>query len=327
MTTTDIEQLHKLMEDALPELEALIGWQPGYDALHAAPAIARTPEEASRLVFNPFCIHNLARTVAKTPPPPAKEGEAPKKIGVCVKGCDSRSIIALIQEGFLKREQLYIIGIPCKGTIDLRRLMKLAGEDLRAGVKSARIEGDSLVVEGAKGSRSFPLEKVLARRCMRCKYPNPVIYDVMAGDPVIPRASEEEAHKDVDAVENLPVAERLAFWQGELDRCIRCYACRNACPLCMCQDRCIAETRDPKWLPQYMGLSEKFIFHFIHAMHLAGRCTECGECERVCPQEIPVTLIKEKLNRITKELLDYEAGVSTEAVPPFLTFNPEELGI
>ena len=65
----------------------------------------------------------------------------------------------------------------------------------------------------------------------------------------------------------------------------------------------------------------------IHAFHLAGRCTGCGECERVCPMEIPVALVKEKLNQIVKELLDYEAGLDPEAKPPLMTFDPSELGV
>jgi L-lactate utilization protein LutB len=76
-----------------------------------------------------------------------------------------------------------------------------------------------------------------------------------------------------------------------------------------------------------MGIPEKFLFHFIHAMHLAGRCTECGECERVCPMEIPVTLMKEKLNKIMEEMLGYVAGLDPTAIPPLLTFNPSETGV
>ncbi|HNQ64322.1 MAG TPA: 4Fe-4S dicluster domain-containing protein, partial [Syntrophorhabdaceae bacterium] len=116
-------------------------------------------------------------------------------------------------------------------------------------------------------------------------------------------------------------------WEGEFDRCIRCYACRNACPMCVCQDSCIAETRDPHWISQRATLSEKFMFHMIHALHLAGRCVECGECERVCPMNIPVNKLKRKINLDMKELYNYEPGVNPEDKPPMYTFNVDEVTI
>jgi ferredoxin len=194
-------------------------------------------------------------------------------------------------------------------------------------VRDARVEGDRFILEGLGTVHELRLEEVLARRCLRCRHPNPVIHDVLVGEPVEPRVTIDDAYRDVDALEGKTVGERLSFWQSEIDRCMRCYACRNACPLCVCQDRCIVEARDPKWLTQRMGTAEKFLFHCIHAQHLAGRCTECGECERVCPMEIPVTLMKEKLNKTLKELLNYEGGLDLEALPPLLTFDPGETGI
>jgi L-lactate utilization protein LutB len=112
-----------------------------------------------------------------------------------------------------------------------------------------------------------------------------------------------------------------------MDRCIRCYACRNACPMCVCRDHCIADTRDPHWLSQETDVQQKWMFQLIHAMHLAGRCTECGECERACPMNIPILSLRQKLNREIKELFDYEAGVDPEGVPPLLTFKVEEANI
>jgi Na+-translocating ferredoxin:NAD+ oxidoreductase RnfC subunit len=97
--------------------------------------------------------------------------------------------------------------------------------------------------------------------------------------------------------------------------------------MCVCQDSCIAETRDPHWITQKASLDEKLMFHMIHALHLAGRCVECGECERVCPMEIPVAKLKKKINKEMKDLFDYTPGVNPEDKPPMYTFNVDEAKI
>jgi ferredoxin len=322
VNTSILSELKKQAQQAWPELDLLIGWETGYDTLHTTPVFIKDSSEIQRLVWNPFCAQNLAGYLVKSPIVP--RGEGSKKIGICVKGCDSRSVVALIQEKLVARDMLFIFGIPCRGVIDLRKLIP---NQTGAKILSVRLTDDQVEVEHSKGLQHLAFADVLMRKCKRCRYPDPVIHDVLLGESVLPRIESHELYQDVAAIERLSLQERLAFWQTELDRCLRCYACRNACPLCVCQDRCIAETRDPKWLTQYMNLPEKFMFHFIHALHLAGRCTECGECERVCPMEIPVSLIKEELNKITKELLDFEAGLDLEGVPPLLTFSPAETGI
>lgn len=305
------------------DLEVVLGWEMGYDALHATPAFIRQASELGRLIWTPLCSPNLSGYLVK--PPNTGSLQDAKKIGICVKGCDSRSVVALIQEKFISRERLFIVGIPCRGTVDLRRLMRL-----KPGLKEIRllsIEGDALMVETAGATERCALNDVLFRKCLQCRHPNPVIYDELIGEPVPVRGLADQPFPFVDKLQTCSLEERRAFWETEFDRCIRCYACRNACPLCVCQDGCIAETRTPKWLTQKERLSEKFFFHMIHAFHLAGRCTGCGECERVCPMEIPVALVKEKLNQIVIELLAYEAGLDPEAKPPLLTFDPSELGI
>jgi formate dehydrogenase (coenzyme F420) beta subunit len=319
---SDTEKIHKRVEAALPGLDVVIGWGAAYDPLRTTPVFTRKAEEIARLVWSPFCTQNLAGYLVKEPA--VKSSDPAKKIGILVKGCDSRSLVALIQEKFITRDQIHIFGISCTGTIDWRKVMNMAP---LADIKKTRVEGERLMVEDATGSHEFKLEEVLLRKCLKCEHPNPVIYDELITDPVSPRVVSKAADKDIDALEAKSLEERLAFWQAELGKCMRCYACRNACPLCVCQDKCIAESREPRWLPQYMHMSEKYLFHFIHALHLAGRCTGCGECERACPMEIPVTLIKEKLNQITREILVYEAGLDPEAVPPLLTYDPSDTGL
>jgi formate dehydrogenase subunit beta len=322
VTQADMTHLHKLVEDAFPELDVVLGWGAGEDPIRTSPVFVRGVESISRLTWSPFCAQNLSGYLVKTPG--LQPGDSKKKIGVCVKGCDSRSLVALIQEKLIARDKLHIFGIPCNGIVDWRRVSRHTGT---SSVKSAQMDGDSLVVEDANGTHKLAVNDVLARKCLRCRYPNPVIHDVLIGRETEPRRVPPNDRGSVEELEEKSLDERLAFWQSELNRCMRCYACRNACPLCVCQDRCIAEARDPKWLTQRVDLPEKFLFHFIHTLHLAGRCTECGECERVCPMEIPVTLMREKAGRIVKEMLSYEAGLDPDGIPPLLTFDPSETGI
>lgn len=317
------KELAERFEKVFDGLEVVLGWEMGYDSLYATPAFIRQAAALERLIWNPLCSQNLSGYLVNTLT--ADLPQDAKKIGICVKGCDSRSLTALIQEKFISRERLFIVGIPCRGIVDLRRLMRL-----KPGLKEIRllsIDGDELMAETAGATEHLALNDVLSRKCLQCRHPNPVIYDELMGEPVPVRTTANQPFPFVDKLQTCSLEERRAFWETEFDRCIRCYACRNACPLCVCQDGCIAETRTPKWLTQKDRLSEKFFFHMIHAFHLAGRCTGCGECERVCPMEIPVTLVKEKLNQIVKDLLAYEAGLDPEAKPPLLTFDPSELGI
>ena len=117
----------------------------------------------------------------------------------------------------------------------------------------------------------------------------------------------------VEELEAMSPEERFAFWQGELSRCIRCNACRNACPACSCL-KCVFDSNkfDSAQKANVDSFEEK-MFHIIRAFHVAGRCTDCGECSRVCPQGIPLHLFNRKFIKDINEFYgDFQAGEDTE---------------
>jgi L-lactate utilization protein LutB len=121
--------------------------------------------------------------------------------------------------------------------------------------------------------------------------------------------------KDVKAIENKSPDEKRRFFTQLISSCIRCYACRNACPLCYCPTCFVDESR-PQWVGKSSDPVDTMTFHFLRAYHCAGRCTDCGACERVCPVGISMRQFTKKLNKDAFDLFGWEAGISKDQRPP-----------
>lgn len=308
------QKLKEIIKQVLPDVETVICWQEGYDKLNVTPIFITSPEQVDQVVWNPLCAQNLASYL------PSQK----KKVAVAVKGCDSRTIVQYMQEGLIDRNNVVIIGIPCKGTVSKKKVQKAIGNE---PVEDVTFTDGSIKVKTPSGEKTLALADVCPTKCTSCQFPTPIVYDQLTGDAIKSDKPPESVYADVTELEGKTLEERKAYFASQFDKCIRCYACRNACPMCVCQDSCIAETRDPHWITQRNSLDEKVMFHMIHALHLAGRCVECGECERVCPMEIPVAKLKKKINKEMKDLFDYTPGVNPEDKPPMYTFNVDEAKI
>ena len=309
-----------IREELAGGLEMVIGWKQGYDALHNTPLFMHSPQDVEKLVWGPLNTHNPATYL------PALRG---KKVGVVVKGCDSRSVVELLQEKLIDRENIVVFGMPCSGVADLSKVGRaLASEGASMGrVESVETVGDGInVIVDGKVLR-LAMEDVAADKCLHCKFPGGVIADHFIGAKAPLAASANGRYPDLAALDAMSLSERMAFWRFHMERCIRCHACRNACPMCVCRDHCIAHSRDPYWISQEDSVSEKLMFQIVHALHLSGRCTECGECQRACPMDIPVAALKRQMNRVIWELFEYQAGTDPDAVPPLLAFEMEEKNI
>jgi len=300
------KEARRLLADG--SVQVVIGFADGTLPMRAAPFFARKPEDTERLIWGPFCENNLARYLREC------KG---KKAAIVAKGCDTRSIVALMAEHQLERDQVYIIGVPCEGMIDRRIVARrVPGE-----VLAAREEGAELVVEGQGFALRLPRSEVLYRSCAACLHPNPVLSDVLLGEPVETWSQDPYAY--VREVESKSPEERSAYFSAEAARCIRCYACRQACPMCYCEE-CFVDHTAPRWIESGVTPAGLQGWQIGRAYHLTGRCVDCGACERACPEEIDLVYLNGKLNKDVRELYGFETGVKPDELPPLAVFLPDE---
>jgi formate dehydrogenase subunit beta len=305
-----IDTIRKIAEKILNEgtVDMVIGFRKGTMPLMNEPHFVKKPADVNNLVWDSNCGINLANYLT----------DRKEKIGIVAKGCDSRNIVTHIIENKIKREQLYIIGVPCQGMIDRRKIAQMDEVEIENVVE----EADKIIVNGGGIEKSLKKAEVLQENCAICLHRNPVEYDEMAADPV-EEQKDVDRYEDIRRIEAMSPEEKFEYFDDLLADCIRCYACRNACPLCYCPTCFVDESR-PQWVGKSQDPIDVRTFHFLRAYHCAGRCTDCGACERACPVGIRVRLFTKKLEKDCVELFNWEAGLSLEERPPLDTYKPED---
>jgi ferredoxin len=276
-------RVRKVTEDLLRagKVSVVLGYKKGTLPGQVVPGFITQSEEAESLIWDSNCYHNLSVYLPRLD---AKEG----KVGAVVKKCDAGTVVGLLQEKQLKRDELHLVGVQCAGMW----------------------EGDRL-----------------ADKCHTCDGQVSPLCDVAvtpegAQESAVP-AESDPRDAAIAFLETLPPEARWSFWQEEFGRCIRCYACRAVCPLCYC-DSCITEKHRPQWISPAIDETGNTAWNLVRAFHLAGRCTGCDECARVCPADIRLDLINRKLAQVVEERFGYQAGSNPDAAPPLTEFRDDD---
>ena len=299
----------------------VLGWKIGDLPYNPEPAYFENADELSDFVYNAFCGANLSKYMI----------EASKKDGktlVFLKPCDTYSFNQLLKEHRVDREKAYIIGVGCNGKLDIENIRKQGIKGIKSisGIEMSD-DADTLKIDTVYGAKECSYASAMLERCHVCKGKEHMVYDEIIGESR--DTVDAERFAEVEKIEAMSPEEKFAFFQKELSKCIRCNACRNVCPACSCR-KCVFDSNkfDSAQKANTDSFEEK-MFHIIRAFHVAGRCTDCGECSRVCPQGIPLHLFNRKFIKDINEFYgEFRAGADAEATAPLtdFTFDDREPG-
>lgn len=309
-----IDRLTALLNDGT--VARVLGWKKGDMPYDPEPAIFNSAEELKDFVYDGFCGANLSKMMIEAT---KLEG----KTAVCLKPCDTYSFNQLIREHRVNRDNAYIIGVGCRGKLDIEKIKKDAKGITE--ISGTELDGqEKLTIKTIYGDKEIDYTDALLGRCHVCKGKEHMIADETWGESK--DTADQERFEEVQKLEAMTAEERFEFFKNELSKCIRCNACRNVCPACSCRKCVFDNTKFDAQQKANVDSFEEKMFHIIRAFHVAGRCTDCGECSRVCPEGIPLHLFNRKfIKDIDKYYGEFQAGKDPEAQSPLTDFTFEDI--
>ena len=299
-----IEKAKSLLADG--KVQKVLGWKKGLFDEDITPAVFTSAEELDKdFVFNKYCKANLSKYLVKI----TREIEVTKSTtrmnNTMAKQRDPNAQDAPIPS------EVVLVFLKPSDTYSFTQLLKenrITREDVYAvGVPCQDTLDGGELCESCTGKKHVSCDELLG---------------VDENEEASPNTKRME---EVSKLEAMTSEQRFEFWRNELSRCIRCNACRNVCPACTCE-KCVFDN-NALYTTQKVAETnfEENLFHIIRAWHVAGRCTDCGECSRVCPQNIPLYLLNRKFIKDINEIYgEYQAGADMESKPAMITFKEDD---
>ncbi len=310
-----ISRAKELLADGT--VSRVLGWKAGDLPYDPQPAYFEKEEDLRKFVYDGFCGANLSKYMIAAS---RMEG----RTLVFLKPCDTYSFVQLLKEHRIDRDKAYLIGVGCRGKLDIEKI-KAQGIKGIVSIRGAEhgSESEDLTVDTLYGEKTCRYTDCMLERCHVCKGKEHRIYDELIGESK--ETCDRSRFAEVAAIEAMQPEERFAFFQKELSKCIRCNACRNVCPACSCRTCVFDSTKFDSAQKANADPFEEKMFHIIRAFHVAGRCTDCGECSRVCPQGIPLHLFNRKFIKDINELYgEYQAGADMDPKGPLTSYTLED---
>lgn len=311
-----IDRAKELLADGT--VSRVLGWKCGEFDYDVEPSFFDSTEKLNAFVYNGFCGANLSKYMIDA-------SKLSGKTLIFLKPCDTYSFNQLISEHRIIREKVHIIGIGCKGKLDID---KIRSKGIKGIISVSDImptdDCDTIDINTVYGDKTCSYTEVMLDRCHTCKGKEHKIYDEIIGESK--DTTDTDRFQSVERIEQMSPQEKFNFFQKELSRCIRCNACRNVCPACSCR-KCVFDSNkfDSSQKVNATSFEEK-MFHIIRAFHVAGRCTDCGECSRVCPQGIPLHLLNRKFIKDISEFYgEYAAGAEIREKTPLTSFDFDDV--
>lgn len=297
------------------KVDKILGFSKGDFPYESCPVFISDIDEIETLIWDSFCVNNLSKYLIE-------ELKTTEKIGVFIKGCDSLSFNQIVQDNRINPDNVVIFGVPCNGMLDPKKIKKIG---LLKGIIDIQRDEENVIFVIKNGENNILAKEVKYDKCILCENPNPVVFDEIIGNKITKKVDQEDKFQDVEEIEAMSADEKFDYWSNQFSKCVRCYACRNICPACNCQ-KCIFENVESGVSSKAKVDSEDQFFHIIRAYHVAGRCVDCGECSRVCPEGIPLEKLNKKIIKdITQLYGEYDAGLSSKGKSTLTKYDLEDI--